>query len=219
MPDAPSATPSPEAEAHDPLRTRLVELLGCQHPIVQTGMGWVSGAHLTAATSAAGGFGILASITMTAVGDAAYEMIHEIRRQFHEIPGLLEGTGTPDTARCVDIATSAALQKMVLPGVIAVAAPVVIGFGGVMPNRWQWLDGDSLHWVIVGGESGPLARQFDLSWSYSIILQCRKAGVPVFVKQLGSRPTSVPWGYTITGKGGDWNEWPADLRIREYPPS
>ena len=72
---------------------------------------------------------LIASITMTAVGDAAYEMIHEIRRQFHEIPGLLEGTGKPDTARCVDIATGAALQKMVLPGVIAVAAPVVIGFG------------------------------------------------------------------------------------------
>jgi len=72
---------------------------------------------------------LIASITMTAVGDAAYAMIHEIRRQFREIPGLLEGTGKPDTARCVDIATSAALQRMVLPGVIAVAAPVVIGFG------------------------------------------------------------------------------------------
>jgi K(+)-stimulated pyrophosphate-energized sodium pump len=72
---------------------------------------------------------LIASITMTAVGDAAYEMIHEIRRQFREIPGLLEGTGTPDTASCVDIATSAALKKMVLPGVIAVSAPVVIGFG------------------------------------------------------------------------------------------
>ena len=72
---------------------------------------------------------LIASITMTAVGDAAYEMIHEIRRQFREIPGLLEGTGKPDTARCVDIATSAALQKMVMPGVIAVSAPVVIGFG------------------------------------------------------------------------------------------
>jgi K(+)-stimulated pyrophosphate-energized sodium pump len=72
---------------------------------------------------------LIASITMTAVGDAAYAMIHEIRRQFREIPGLLEGTGEPDTARCVDIATSAALKKMVLPGVIAVAAPVVIGFG------------------------------------------------------------------------------------------
>ena len=72
---------------------------------------------------------LIASITMTAVGDAAFEMIKEIRRQFREIPGLLEGTGKPDTARCVDIATSAALKKMVIPGVIAVAAPPVIGFG------------------------------------------------------------------------------------------
>ncbi len=72
---------------------------------------------------------LIASITMTAVGDAAYEMIHEIRRQFREIPGLLEGNGEPDTARCVDIATSAALQRMVLPGAIAVVAPVAVGFG------------------------------------------------------------------------------------------
>jgi K(+)-stimulated pyrophosphate-energized sodium pump len=72
---------------------------------------------------------LIASITMTAVGDAAMEMIQEIRRQFREIPGLLEGTGTPDTAKCVDIATSAALKRMLVPGVIAVAAPPVIGFG------------------------------------------------------------------------------------------
>ena len=72
---------------------------------------------------------LIASITMTAVGDAAFEMIKEIRRQFHEIPGLLEGKADPDTAKCVDIATSAALKKMILPGTIAVAAPVVVGFG------------------------------------------------------------------------------------------
>ena len=72
---------------------------------------------------------LIASITMTAVGDAAMDMIVEIRRQFREIPGLLEGTGEPDTAKCVDIATSAALRRMIIPGVIAVAAPVVIGFG------------------------------------------------------------------------------------------
>ena len=71
---------------------------------------------------------IVASITMTAVGDAAFEMIQEIRRQFREIPGILEGTGKPDAARCVDIATMAALKKMVLPGVLAVSAPVVVGF-------------------------------------------------------------------------------------------
>ncbi len=72
---------------------------------------------------------LIASITMTAVGDAAMDMIKEIRRQFKEIPGLLEGTAEPDTARCVDIATTAALKKMILPGVIAISAPVVVGFG------------------------------------------------------------------------------------------
>ena len=71
----------------------------------------------------------LASLTMDAVGKAAFEMINEIRRQFREIPGLLEGKAEPDTERCVDIATSAALRKMILPGVIAVAAPWVVGFG------------------------------------------------------------------------------------------
>jgi len=72
---------------------------------------------------------LVASLTITAVGDAAYEMINEIRRQFKEIPGLLEGTGKPDNARCIEIATTAALKKMILPGSIAVFSPVVIGLG------------------------------------------------------------------------------------------
>ena len=71
----------------------------------------------------------LAALTMDAVGKAAFEMINEIRRQFREIPGLLEGKAQPDTERCVDIATGAALRKMILPGVIAIAAPWVVGFG------------------------------------------------------------------------------------------
>lgn len=71
---------------------------------------------------------LIAAITMTAVGDAAFAMIHEIRRQFREIPGLLEGNAEPDTTKCVDIATTAALKKMVLPGVIAVSAPPLVGF-------------------------------------------------------------------------------------------
>jgi K(+)-stimulated pyrophosphate-energized sodium pump len=72
---------------------------------------------------------LVSAMTMTAVGDAAFDMIVEVRRQFKEIPGLLEGTSKPDTARCVDIATRAALRKMILPGSMAVLAPVVIGFG------------------------------------------------------------------------------------------
>lgn len=71
---------------------------------------------------------LVSAITMRAVGDAAFDMIKEIRRQFKEIPGLLEGKAKPDTARCVDIATRAALRKMILPGVLAVASPVVVGF-------------------------------------------------------------------------------------------
>jgi len=72
---------------------------------------------------------LVAALTMTAVGDAAFEMIKEIRRQFREIPGLMEGKAEPDNAKCVEIATTAALKKMVLPGVMAMAAPVVVGFG------------------------------------------------------------------------------------------
>jgi K(+)-stimulated pyrophosphate-energized sodium pump len=72
---------------------------------------------------------LIASITMTAVGDAAMEMIEEIRRQFREIEGLMEGNADPDHAKCIEIATNAALKKMILPGVIAIAMPAVVGFG------------------------------------------------------------------------------------------
>ena len=73
---------------------------------------------------------LIAALTMKAVGNAAGKIIDEIRRQFREIKGLLEGKEgvEPDAVRCVDIATAAALREMVLPGVIAVAAPVVVGF-------------------------------------------------------------------------------------------
>ena len=72
---------------------------------------------------------LIASITMTSVGEAAMDMIQEIRRQFREIPGLMEGTAEPDNAKCVDIATTAALRRMLLPGVIAVGVPALVGFG------------------------------------------------------------------------------------------
>ena len=66
---------------------------------------------------------------MDAVGKAAFEMISEIRRQFKEIPGLLEGTAEPDSDRCVDIATKAATRRMFLPALLAVGTPIVVGFG------------------------------------------------------------------------------------------
>ena len=69
-----------------------------------------------------------ASLTMTSVGKAAGSMVEEIRRQFKEIKGLLEGKAEPDTKKCIDISTKAALKEMILPGLCAVSAPVAIGF-------------------------------------------------------------------------------------------
>lgn len=71
---------------------------------------------------------LFGALTMNAVGRAAFKMVEEVRRQFREIKGLLEGEAKPDVARCIDIAASAGLREMVLPGVLAVATPLVVGF-------------------------------------------------------------------------------------------
>lgn len=92
---------------------------------------------------------------------------------------------------------------------------------------------DRLHWIVIGGESGPGARPFDIQWARDVIAQCKAAGVPCFVKQLGSAPVSVADKISHKGyrehipdglyrflndrKGGDPREWPEDLRVREYP--
>lgn len=83
-------------------------------------------------------------------------------------------------------------------------------------------------WVIIGGESGPKARPCNVAWIRSIVRQCREAGVPCFVKQVGSHPLYTDWtGFEYGGpgirtilthpKGGDPSEWPEDLRVREFP--
>ena len=66
--------------------------------------------------------------TMDSVGKAAQEMVEEVRRQFREIPGIMEGKAQPETQRCVEIATAASLREMVLPGVVAIVSPILIGF-------------------------------------------------------------------------------------------
>jgi K(+)-stimulated pyrophosphate-energized sodium pump len=70
---------------------------------------------------------LFSAMAMRAVGEAAYDMIEEVRRQFKTIAGLMEGTGKADYARCVDIATAAAIKRMVVPGLLAVVTPVVVG--------------------------------------------------------------------------------------------
>ncbi len=74
---------------------------------------------------------LFSAITMEAVGKAAGEMIEEVRRQFEEMPGIMEGTQKPDHRKCVDISTTAALKEMILPGLLAVIVPVVIGLWDV----------------------------------------------------------------------------------------
>ena len=70
---------------------------------------------------------IFSALTMESVGRAAYQMIEEVRHQFKTIPGLMEGKAKPDYAKCVDISTTAALREMMIPGLMAVLAPIVVG--------------------------------------------------------------------------------------------
>jgi protein gp37 len=99
----------------------------------------------------------------------------------------------------------------------------------------SWVNG--IRWLVVGGESGPGARPFDLAWARSIVAQCKAAGVPCFVKQMGAKPildcpageqeegqfrddgSARYWtlGFIKDKKGGDITEWPEDLRVREFP--
>jgi len=93
-----------------------IETIDVSDPIVMSGL--LFGAMLPF---------LFSSMAMRAVGEAASDMIEEVRRQFRSIPGIMEGTGRPDYARCVDIATAAAIKRMVLPGLLAVVTPVVVG--------------------------------------------------------------------------------------------
>ncbi len=108
-------------------------------------------------------------------------------------------------------------------------------------QHWDYLTGEKvtareskhaprLDWLIIGGESGPGARPFDIEWARSVVGQCKAAGVACFVKQLGKRPYSDEKPFSVhakfgivgglnlaSSKGGDMEEWPEDLRVREFP--
>jgi len=75
---------------------------------------------------------VFSALAMNSVGKAAMDMVHEVRRQFREIPGIMDGTGKPDYAKCVDISTKAALREMMLPGILTIGFPIAIVILGVL---------------------------------------------------------------------------------------
>ncbi|OPX85439.1 MAG: putative K(+)-stimulated pyrophosphate-energized sodium pump [Pelotomaculum sp. PtaB.Bin104] len=127
---------------------------------------------------------LVGASTMRAVGDAAFAMINEVRRQFREIPGIMEGKGKPDYASCVSIATGAAISKMIFPGLVAVGMPILVGFGlgalslagyltgltatgvlmalflanagGAWDNAKKWIEEGNLGGKKVNGEPNPI---------------------------------------------------------------
>lgn len=92
---------------------------------------------------------VFSAMSMKAVGEAANEMIEEVRRQFREIPGLLEGKAKAEHAKCVDISTAAAIRQMVLPGLLAVSAPVLVGFLGSAEMLGGLLAGATVTGVLM----------------------------------------------------------------------
>jgi len=115
-----------------------------------------------------------------------------------------------------DVVTPDGLLKP-LVGLIWQATPRHFATKGVTVLRPK---GPTIHWVIVGGESGAGARPFDLGWARSIVAQCAAAEVACFVKQLGADAIDGTAGCSVIlrdRKGADWAEWPAELRVRQFP--
>jgi len=92
---------------------------------------------------------LFSALSMDAIGASAFAMIEEVRRQFLERPGILEETETPDYRACVDISTKASLRRMILPGVIAAASPVVVGFAGGIEMLGGLLAGVTVTGVLL----------------------------------------------------------------------
>jgi K(+)-stimulated pyrophosphate-energized sodium pump len=90
---------------------------------------------------------VFSALAMNSVGKAAMDMVYEVRRQFREIPGIMEGTGKPEYAKCVDISTKAALREMMLPGILTIGFPIAI----VLLGKLVYADNNQLIAEMLGG--------------------------------------------------------------------
>jgi NAD(P)H-dependent flavin oxidoreductase YrpB (nitropropane dioxygenase family) len=183
MSDAASGTaPAPSS---DPLRTRLVDLLGCRLPIVQTGMGWVSGANLTAATSAAGGFGILASITMT--DEQFRDAVHSVKESTDAPFGANFRAGQPDLDERIRFATDAGVRLFSFAGAPTKDAIAKIHDAGglVMPTVGARRHAEKMaEWgvdavIAQGGEGGGHTGSVPTSLLLPQVVEAVGSQIPV----------------------------------------
>ena len=143
----------------------------------------------------------------------------------------------PELLKCRDLCAKLFVSIEPLVGPVDISSWVGCFHESTDPNQNDHSEcAATANWMIVGGESGPNARPCDIAWIRSIVRQCKDAGVPVFVKQLGAKPTEyivTAVGKDVYGnvdddgryevvdlrdpKGGDPSEWPEDLRVREVP--
>ena len=140
-----------------------------------------------------------------------YRWLEEEREWMLPLPNVWLGVSAEDQQRW-DERVPALMQ---IPAAVRfVSAEPILG-----PIDMGGVGCAGLDWLIVGGESGPGARPLEFDWVESLIEQCSLCRIACFVKQLGARPENrgAPFTPRLTGKGGNMNEWPPDLRIREWP--
>lgn len=109
---------------------------------------------------------IFSAFTMKSVGDAAKDMVEEVRRQFREIPGLMEGKNKPDYKKCVDISTTAALREMIAPGVMVLGTPIVVGYLFGIPSLAGVLAGALVSGVVLAISSANSGGAWDNAKKY-----------------------------------------------------
>lgn len=175
MSDAPSET----------LRTRFCELVGCRYPIVQTGMGWVSGANLTAATSAAGGFGILAAVTMTP--DQLTEAVHGVKERTDAPFGVNFRADQPDLTERLKFVTGAGVRLVSFAGAptkdaiaqVHDAGGVVVPTVGARRHAEKMLEWGVDGVIAQGGEGGGHTGTVPTSLLLPQVVDAVGASIPV----------------------------------------
>ena len=182
MSDAPS---HPARSAADVLRTRFTELVGCRFPIVQTGMGWVSGANLTAATSAAGGFGILAAVTMTP--DQLRDAVHGVKERTDAPFGVNFRADQPDLADRLAFVTGEGVRLVSFAGAptkdaiaqVHDAGAVVVPTVGARRHAEKMLEWGVDAVIAQGGEGGGHTGSVPTSLLLPQVVEAVGASIPV----------------------------------------